>query len=111
MAAAFWERLGGEARSAGSEPADRLHPGVVDVMRQLGIDLDGRRPRRLDDADVRWADLVVTMGCGDACPFIPGKRYVDWDLEDPAGKDADEVRRIRDEIENRIGELARDSSS
>ena len=111
MAAAFWERLGGEARSAGSTPADRVHPGVVDVMREVGIDLSARTPRRLQDDDARWADLVVTMGCGDACPYIPGRRYVDWDLEDPAGKDTEHVRRIRDDIERRVSEIARDSSS
>ena len=111
MAAAFWERLGGEARSAGSEPTDRVHPSVVDVMREVGIDVSTRIPRRLDDADAAWADVVVTMGCGDACPFIPGKRYVDWDLEDPAGRDVDAVRSIRDEIEQRIRELAHDSST
>jgi arsenate reductase len=111
MSAALWERLGGEARSAGSHPADRLHPRVVEVMREVGIDLSTRIPRRLDDADARWADLVVTMGCGDACPFIPGKRYVAWNLEDPADKGLDTVRAIRDEIEQRIGELARASSA
>jgi len=111
MAAAFWERLGGEARSAGSEPANRLHPAVVDVMRDVGIDLSTRTPRRLDDADAIWADAVVTMGCGDACPFVPGKRYIRWDLEDPAGKGVDAVRTIRDEIERRITELANGSST
>ena len=111
MAAAFWEGLGGEARSAGSEPANRLHPAVVEVMREVGIDLTTRTPRRLDDADAIWADIVVTMGCGDACPFIPGKRYIDWDLEDPADKDVDAVRAIRDEIERRITELAHDAST
>jgi len=74
-------------------------------MRELGIDLADRRPKRLDDADAEWADLVVTMGCGDACPVLPGKRYEDWKLEDPAGKPLDEVRRIRDEIAERVQEL------
>lgn len=110
MAAAFWERLGGEARSAGSEPAERLHAGVVDAMREVGIDISARMPRRLDEADARWADVVVTMGCGDACPYIPGKRYVDWDLQDPAGKDAEAVRKIRDDIEQRVDGLARSPS-
>ncbi len=111
MAAAFWERAGGEARSAGSEPAERVHPNVVAVMREIGIDLSTHIPRRLDESDAMWADVVVTMGCGDACPFIPGKRYVDWDVEDPTGKDGAAVRAIRDEIEQRISELAHHSST
>jgi arsenate reductase len=78
-------------------------------MRELGIDLDGRRPRALSRADAEWADVVVTMGCGDACPLIPGKRYVDWELEDPAGKGLDEVRRIRDEIARRVEALVAQS--
>jgi arsenate reductase (thioredoxin) len=94
-----------EARSAGSEPAERVHPEVADVMRELDVDLDGRVPHRLDRADVEWADLVVTMGCGDACPVLPGKRYVDWELDDPAGRPADEVRAVRDEIDRRISAL------
>ena len=106
MAAAYWERLGGEARSAGSEPASRLHAAVVEVMREVGLELGERTPRRLEDADGRWADVVVTMGCGDACPVIAGKRYVDWDLEDPAGRHSDDVRRIRDEIARRVEGLA-----
>lgn len=105
MAAAFWERRGGAARSAGSEPADRVNPVVVEAMRERGIDVGGRVPHRIDESDARWADVVVTMGCGDACPYIPGKRYVDWDLEDPAGKDIAAVRRIRDDIETRVGAL------
>ena len=107
MAAAFWERCGGAARSAGSEPADRVNPVVVDAMRERGIDISGRVPRGLETTDAEWADVVVTMGCGDACPYLPGKQYVDWDLEDPAGKDLDTVRRVRDEIERRITQLAR----
>jgi arsenate reductase (thioredoxin) len=94
------------ARSAGSRPAERVHPNVVDAMAELGFDLSGRSPHRLDDADMEWADVVVTMGCGDECPFIPGKRYVDWELADPAGRPQDEVRHIRDEIEGRVAELA-----
>lgn len=94
-----------EARSAGSAPAGRVHPEVVEVMRERGVDLSGRTPRGLDAADVEWADLVVTMGCGDACPVLPGKRYVDWELDDPAGRPPDEVRAIRDEIERRIFRL------
>lgn len=106
MAQAFWERLGGEARSAGSQPADGLHPEVVAVMREVGIDLSERVPRPLTDADALWAEVVVTMGCGDACPLIPGKRYVDWELDDPAGQDEAVVRRVRDEISRRVAALA-----
>ena len=95
----------GSGRSAGSSPADRVHPEVVEVMRERGIDLSGRVPRALDRSDVEWADVVVTMGCGDACPYIPGKRYVDWELDDPAGRPLDEVRAVRDEIERRLAEL------
>jgi arsenate reductase len=105
MAQAFYERRGGAARSAGSAPADEVHPVVVEAMREVGLDLDGRTPRRLDRADVEWADLVVTMGCGDACPVLPGKRYVDWDLSDPAGAGLDETREIRDAIARRVEEL------
>jgi arsenate reductase (thioredoxin) len=108
MAAALLERHGAgriSVRSAGSEPAAELNPAVVEAMRELGIHLDGRRPRRLADEDVREADVVVTMGCGDACPVYPGKRYEDWALEDPAGKSLAEVRQIRDEIERRVREL------
>ena len=94
-----------EARSAGSNPARHVHPEVADAMRELGVELAGRVPRRLEQADAEWADVVVTMGCGDACPFIPGKRYVDWDLPDPAGKRLDEVRVVRDDIARRVGEL------
>ena len=95
-----------EARSAGSSPAARVHPEVVEAMRELGIDLTGRLPRRLELADAEWADVVVTMGCGDACPFIPGKRYVDWELPDPGGKPLPEVRAVRDEIARRVDGLA-----
>ena len=108
MAEALFERAADDrhqSRSAGSAPAARVHPEVIDVMRELGVDLTGRTPRGLDRADVEWADLVVTMGCGDACPVIPGKRYVDWELEDPAGRPPDEVRAVRDEIERRIAAL------
>jgi arsenate reductase len=95
----------GNGRSAGSNPADRVHPEVVEVMRERGVDLSDRVPRALDRSDVEWADVVVTMGCGDACPYIPGKRYVDWELDDPAGRPLDEVRAVRDEIERRVSEL------
>ena len=97
-----------EARSAGSTPAEHVDPEVVDAMRELGLDLAGRVPHGLDEADAEWADVVVTMGCGDACPYLPGKRYVDWDLQDPAGRPLDEVRAIRDEIAARIAALVRE---
>ena len=109
MAQAFLERLGGyEARSAGSRAERELHPEVVTAMRERGLDLSERRPRQLEpEADAAWADVVVTMGCGDACPVLPGTRYVDWPLEDPAGKPLERVREIRDEVERRVSELAR----
>jgi arsenate reductase (thioredoxin) len=94
-----------EARSAGSQPAAQVHHEVVGVMKELGIDLGRRVPRRLDATDGEWADVVVTMGCGDACPVLPGKTYVDWELPDPAGKSLEEVRATRDEIARRIGDL------
>ena len=97
-----------EARSAGTTPGERVHPQVVEAMRELGIDLSDRRPRGLTMELSEWPDVVVTMGCGDACPYLPGKRYVDWDLPDPAGKPLDEVRAIRDEIDVRVGQLIRD---
>jgi arsenate reductase len=109
MAAALLERAGGgriDVRSAGTEPIDRIHPNVVEAMREVGVDLAGRRPRALDDPMVREADVVITMGCGDACPVYPGKRYEDWDLPDPAGKPLDDVRLIRDEIGRRVRKLA-----
>ncbi|UGS35524.1 arsenate reductase ArsC [Capillimicrobium parvum] len=110
MSQALLERAAGgrhAARSAGSQadPAGRVHPEVVEVMRELGIDLAGRRPHRLQQADAEWADVVVTMGCGDACPYIPGKRYVDWDLPDPAGQSLDAVRATRDDIARRVDDL------
>ena len=105
MAQALYELRGGSARSAGSRPAAEVHREVVDAMRELGVDLAGRKPHRLDEADVQWADLVVTMGCGDACPVLPGKRYVDWDLPDPAGRPPEEVRAVRDEIARRVATL------
>jgi arsenate reductase len=94
-----------EARSAGTEPGERVHPEVVEVMRELGIELTGRTPRKLSQADAEWADVVVTMGCGDECPYIPGKRYLDWELSDPKGRPLEEVRATRDEIERRVVEL------
>ena len=97
-----------EARSAGTTPAAQVHPEVVEAMREVGIELADRVPHGLERADAEWADVVVTMGCGDACPYIPGKRYVDWELRDPAGLPVDEVRAIRDEIRTRIAALVRE---
>ncbi len=94
-----------EARSAGTAPGDRVHPEVVEAMRELGIDLSTHLPRKLTDEDAEWADIVVTMGCGDECPFIPGKRYLDWDLPDPKDRPLEEVRATREEIGRRVGEL------
>ena len=93
------------AVSAGTTPAERVHPEVVTVMRELGIDLAGRRPQRLSTELAEPADVVVTMGCGDECPYIPGKRYLDWDLPDPAGRSVQEVRVTRDLIAHRVDKL------
>jgi arsenate reductase len=93
------------ARSAGSAPARHVHPEVVDALREIGIGAGDVAPRRLEHADADWADVVVTMGCGDACPVVPGTRYVDWELPDPHGKPLAEVRAIRDEIRQRVTEL------
>jgi arsenate reductase len=108
IAEALFERVGGTGRSAGTAPADRVHPEVVEVMREVGVELETRTPHRLDNADVEWADVVVTMGCGDACPVLPGKRYLDWELPDPAGRPLNEVRKIRDEIAARVQNLVND---
>ena len=110
MSAALFGRAAGgrhRALSAGSEadPAGRVHPPVVEAMRELGIDLAGRRPTPLTRAMAERADVVVTMGCGDACPYVPGKRYVDWELADPKDRPLDEVRRIRDDIARRVDAL------
>jgi arsenate reductase len=106
MAQALYERMGGEARSAGSRPAYEVHPEVVEVMRELDIDLSDRSPRGIQHEDVEWADVVVTMGCGeDACPVLAGKRYVDWNLPDPVGRQVEEVRALRDDIRRRLEEL------
>jgi arsenate reductase (thioredoxin) len=105
MAQAFYERRGGEARSAGSRPEGEVHPEVLQAMRETGIDLADRKPRGIAREDVEWAEVVVTMGCGDACPVIPGKQYVDWNLPDPVGRPLDEVRALRDDIERRVAEL------
>ena len=110
MSQALFERAAAgrhTAQSAGSEadPGGAVHPPVVAVMRELGIDLAGRRPSRLTREHAEQADLVVTMGCGDACPYIPGKRYLDWDLPDPDGRSRDEVRALREEITRRVEAL------
>ncbi len=108
MSQALFERAADgrhTAVSAGTTPAERVHPEVVEVMRELGIDLSERRPRLLTRELAEDADVVVTMGCGDQCPFIPGKRYIDWELEDPKGRPVDEVRATRDEIRRRVTEL------
>jgi arsenate reductase len=107
MSEALFERAAGhhEARSAGTTPGERVHPEVVEAMRELGIDLADRVPRKLSQTDAEWADVVVTMGCGDECPYMPGKRYLDWELEDPKGRTLEEVRATRDEIERRVVEL------
>jgi arsenate reductase (thioredoxin) len=93
------------AASAGTTPAERVHPEVVSVMRELGIDLADRHPQRLTTQLAEAADVVVTMGCGDECPYLPGKRYLDWDLPDPKGRSLDDVRATRDEIARRVNEL------
>jgi protein-tyrosine-phosphatase len=108
MSAALFERAAGgrhRALSAGTTPDDRVHPEVVEVMRELGIDLAGRRPRGLTRALAEQADVVVTMGCGDQCPYIAGKRYVDWELDDPKGRPLAEVRATRDDIAGRVERL------
>jgi protein-tyrosine-phosphatase len=109
MASALLDlRSGGriDVRSAGSAPADELNPVVVAVMAELGLDLSREFPKPLTDSAVRGADVVITMGCGDACPIFPGKRYEDWTLDDPAGQDVATVRRIRDEIDTRVQALS-----
>jgi arsenate reductase len=108
MAAALLEKMGEgrvRVRSAGSEPADQLNPAVVEAMREIGIDIGAEKPKLMTGNMVKEADVVITMGCGDACPIYPGKRYEDWELEDPAGKDLETVRRLRDEIAGRVRNL------
>lgn len=108
MAAGLLTHLAGdriEVRSAGSEPADQLNPAVIDAMREVGIDITAERPKLLATDAVRTADVVITMGCGDTCPIFPGKRYEDWQLDDPAGQGIEAVRPIRDEIEARVRDL------
>jgi arsenate reductase (thioredoxin) len=102
MAQAFYERRGGVARSAGSRPEHEIHPQVAEAMREVGVSLDGRHPKGITQEDVEWADIVVTMGCGDACPVYPGKSYQDWELDDPSGLPLAEVRPIRDQIDARV---------
>jgi protein-tyrosine-phosphatase len=111
MSQALFERAADsehEARSAGTTPGDAVHPEVVQAMSELGVDLTGRTPQQLTQDMAEWADIVVTMGCGDECPYIPGKRYIDWDLPDPKGRPLDEVRRTRDDIARRIDGLLND---
>ena len=108
MAQALYEELGGEARSAGSHPELELHEAVVAAMEEIDIDISDRKPKPITDEDVAWADVVVTMGCGDACPVLPGKRHVGWNIVDPVGLCLEEVREIRDDISRRVAELARD---
>ena len=111
MAAGFLEHLAGEkvnVYSAGSAPKDSINPVAVEAMREKGIDISGRSPKVLTTESVQASDVVITMGCGDACPFFPGKRYEDWVLDDPAGKGIEDVRRIRDEIEARVKSLLQD---
>jgi arsenate reductase len=97
-----------ESRSAGTRPAEHVHPLVAEALRDLGIDISGNRPQMLTDELAQWADLVVTMGCGDECPYIPGKRYIDWDLVDPADLPIEQVRLVRDHIEARVTDLVRE---
>jgi len=108
MSQALFEQAAGGAHSAlsaGTTPGDRVHPEVIEVMRELGIDLSARQPRLLTRDLADQADVVITMGCGDECPYIPGKRYIDWDLQDPKGQSLDRVREIRDDIAERIAQL------
>jgi arsenate reductase (thioredoxin) len=111
MAAAFLSHLSGgavEVRSAGSAPADQVNPAAVQAMAEVGIDIAAEKPKILTDQAVRESDVVITMGCGDTCPFYPGKRYEDWVLDDPAGKDVAAVRPIRDDLRRRVGALLED---
>ena len=108
MAAGFLSHLGGgdiEVRSAGSAPADQINPVAVAAMAEVGIDITAEQPKILTDEAVQASDVVITMGCGDACPFYPGKRYEDWELDDPAGQGIESVRPIRDEIRGRVEAL------
>jgi len=105
MSRALFERAADgrhEADSAGTQPAERVNPVVVEALAELGLDAGGRRPQELTPELAEWADVVVTMGCGDACPYIPGKRYIDWELPDPAGRPLDDIRATREEIARRV---------
>jgi protein-tyrosine-phosphatase len=109
MSAALFERAAAgrhSAESAGTTPAEHVHPEVVEAMNELGIDLSAKTPQMLTTELAQQADVVVTMGCGDACPYIPGKRYIDWNLPDPKGRPISDVRRLRDDIDRRVVELA-----
>lgn len=111
MAAAWLRELGGgriKVRSGGTEPADQVNPVAVEVMAEVGIDISEEKTHEMSAATLQESDVVVTMGCGDDCPYYPGKRYEDWPLEDPAGKDVETVRRIRDEIGQRVENLVRE---
>ena len=108
MAAAFLRHYAGDrvvVRSAGSMPATEVNPGVVASLNEVGIELEDAVPKRLTDAAVQESDVVITMGCGDVCPVYPGKRYLDWELDDPAGKSVDDIRPIRDEVDRRVKRL------
>ena len=108
---ALFDRVAGDRHqsdSAGTEPGERVHPEVVAVMKEIGLDLSGRTPQKLTTELAGWADVVVTMGCGDACPYIPGKRYLDWDLPDPKGRPVEEVRALRDDVQRRVDDLVRE---
>jgi arsenate reductase (thioredoxin) len=116
MAAALLAHHGGDqvvVRSAGTAPAETINPAVIEAMAEIGIDLlsSGAHPKRLDEAAVRASDVVITMGCGDECPFFPGKRYLDWPLDDPAGQGVDAIRPIRDEINRRVQALLAELTS
>jgi protein-tyrosine-phosphatase len=108
MAQGFLTHLAGdrvEVRSSGTMPADQVNPAAVEAMKELGIDISNAKPKVLTDEDVRASDYVITMGCGDACPFYPGKKYLDWKLDDPAGKGVEAVRPIRDQIRKMVEDL------
>jgi len=108
MSRALFERAADgrhSAQSSGTQPGNRIHPAVVEAMDEVGIDLRGIEPRKLSDEQAQWADVVVTMGCGDECPYIPGKRYLDWELPDPKGLPLERVRELRDEIGRRVDDL------
>ena len=114
MSQAMFERIANgrhQAQSAGTTPVDRIHPNVVAVMKEEGVELSDRVPRKLNDGLARWADVVVTMGCGDECPFIPGRRYIDWELTDPKDLPMADVRRIENGIEIRVASLVEELES